>query len=202
MIVIHHITRHTLLLVSAQNVHTSPPSSRSSTHSTSNPRNIYSQMKLLTPTIFPTLLFLSTTHLSHFTNAKSHFTSHSTETHTLHHPKALHPNKKDFLTCEQTYGGASIECGGSDSTYCYNPTIGEVSFTFYFPFELEIPDALGILLPFLLPHTLRCTPSSIMDPEFEMAVGRVIISSSETVLSSVENRFRCRNSLRQGCRKN
>ncbi|KAB8302467.1 hypothetical protein EYC80_005873 [Monilinia laxa] len=73
-------------------------------------------------TIFSTLLLLYTTHS---TNAKTNFTTHSTEIHALHHNKALHLNKRDFLTCEQTYGGGSIPCGGGDSKYCYDPTIGE-----------------------------------------------------------------------------
>jgi hypothetical protein len=34
--------------------------------------------------------------------------------------------KRDFLTCEDTYGGGSITCGNSTSRYCYDPTLGEV----------------------------------------------------------------------------
>lgn len=30
-------------------------------------------------------------------------------------------------TCDQTYGNGSIPCGGSDSTWCYNPSLGQVS---------------------------------------------------------------------------
>ncbi|KAM0167461.1 hypothetical protein ACHAQE_000354 [Botrytis cinerea] len=78
-------------------------------------------MKSPNPIIWP-VLFL---HITHSANAKSHFTSHSTEIHALHHNKAPHPNKRDFLTCEETYGEGSIPCGGSDSKYCYDPTIGE-----------------------------------------------------------------------------
>lgn len=82
-------------------------------------------MKSPNPIIFPALFLLFTTYLI---NAKTHFTSHSLEIHVLHHNKALHPNKRDFLTCEETYGEGAISCGGSDSQYCYDPTIGEVSF--------------------------------------------------------------------------
>lgn len=94
--------------------------------STSYRPNISIQMKSPNPIIWP-VLFL---HITHSANAKSHFTSHSTEIHALHHNKAPHPNKRDFLTCEETYGEGSIPCGGSDSKYCYDPTIGEVSCLF------------------------------------------------------------------------
>lgn len=80
-------------------------------------------MKSLNSIIWPVLYLC----IAHSTNAKSHFTSHSAEVHALHHSKALHPNKRDLLSCEQTYGEGSIPCGGSDSKYCYDPTIGEVS---------------------------------------------------------------------------
>ncbi|KAF7913853.1 uncharacterized protein EAF01_000259 [Botrytis porri] len=75
-----------------------------------------------TNSIIVPVLFL---YIAYSTNAKSHFTSHTTEIHALHHNKALHPNKRDFLSCEQTWGEGSIPCGGSDSKYCYDPTIGE-----------------------------------------------------------------------------
>lgn len=37
--------------------------------------------------------------------------------------------KREFLTCQETYGGGSVTCGGSSSHYCYDPTQGEVSTT-------------------------------------------------------------------------
>jgi hypothetical protein len=35
--------------------------------------------------------------------------------------------KRGFLTCQETYGGGSITCGDSNSHFCYDPTLGEVS---------------------------------------------------------------------------
>jgi hypothetical protein len=36
--------------------------------------------------------------------------------------------KRGFLTCQETYGDGSTTCGGSNSHYCYDPTLGEVRF--------------------------------------------------------------------------
>ncbi|KAG4439883.1 hypothetical protein IFR05_004659 [Cadophora sp. M221] len=33
--------------------------------------------------------------------------------------------KRALLTCLETYGGGSITCGGVDSLFCYDPTLGE-----------------------------------------------------------------------------
>lgn len=35
-------------------------------------------------------------------------------------------HKRETGTCEQTYGEGSQSCGGSGSTYCFNPKIGQV----------------------------------------------------------------------------
>lgn len=37
-----------------------------------------------------------------------------------------HP-KRELLTCEQTYGANWTQCGDANSTYCYNPSEGQVS---------------------------------------------------------------------------
>jgi hypothetical protein len=34
--------------------------------------------------------------------------------------------KRGLMTCEQTYGANWIQCGDADSTFCYNPTEGQV----------------------------------------------------------------------------
>ncbi|KAI1142710.1 hypothetical protein F5Y05DRAFT_365862 [Hypoxylon sp. FL0543] len=33
--------------------------------------------------------------------------------------------KRETVTCEQTYGNGSQPCGGSESTYCFNPSDGQ-----------------------------------------------------------------------------
>ncbi|KAK0118985.1 hypothetical protein ONS95_007852 [Cadophora gregata] len=33
--------------------------------------------------------------------------------------------KRALLTCLETYGGGSVDCGGQDSLFCYDPTLGE-----------------------------------------------------------------------------
>ncbi|KAI1409773.1 hypothetical protein F5Y13DRAFT_193033 [Hypoxylon sp. FL1857] len=33
--------------------------------------------------------------------------------------------KRETVTCEQTYGNGSQPCGGSESTYCFNPSNGQ-----------------------------------------------------------------------------
>ena len=41
---------------------------------------------------------------------------------------AGHP-KRALLTCEQTYGANWIQCGDAGSTFCYNPSEGQVRVT-------------------------------------------------------------------------
>jgi hypothetical protein len=48
-------------------------------------------------------------------------------TATGHNPVAGFKIKRGFLTCQETYGGGSITCGGISSHYCYDPTLGEAS---------------------------------------------------------------------------
>ncbi|KAE8452184.1 hypothetical protein EG329_001651 [Mollisiaceae sp. DMI_Dod_QoI] len=50
-----------------------------------------------------------------FVGAES--TSHSS----IYHSKL----KRDFLTCQETYGGGSTTCGPVGSHFCYDPTVGE-----------------------------------------------------------------------------
>ena len=38
----------------------------------------------------------------------------------------LVPLKRDLLTCEQTYGTGWTQCGNTDTTFCYNPSEGQV----------------------------------------------------------------------------
>ncbi|KAH8586074.1 hypothetical protein B0O99DRAFT_602788 [Bisporella sp. PMI_857] len=49
---------------------------------------------------------------------------------THHHPAAKYSNhfreKRDFLSCEKTYGKGSINCGDENAHFCYNPALGEV----------------------------------------------------------------------------
>ncbi|KAI0101669.1 hypothetical protein GGR51DRAFT_563359 [Nemania sp. FL0031] len=33
--------------------------------------------------------------------------------------------KRQLQTCDETYGNGSIPCGGQDSTWCFNPSIGQ-----------------------------------------------------------------------------
>jgi hypothetical protein len=35
--------------------------------------------------------------------------------------------KRQAMSCEQTYGTGSVTCGGTDSTFCYNPSLNQVS---------------------------------------------------------------------------
>ncbi|KAI0540773.1 hypothetical protein GGR58DRAFT_511492 [Xylaria digitata] len=35
------------------------------------------------------------------------------------------PHRRQLMTCDQIYGNGSIPCGGSDSTWCYNPNLGQ-----------------------------------------------------------------------------
>lgn len=35
--------------------------------------------------------------------------------------------KRQEVTCDQVYGAGAQLCGGPDSTFCYNPTLGQVS---------------------------------------------------------------------------
>lgn len=44
-----------------------------------------------------------------------------------HPPAAVAGVRRQLLTCEATYGAGSLQCGGDNSTMCYNPTIGQVS---------------------------------------------------------------------------
>jgi hypothetical protein len=34
--------------------------------------------------------------------------------------------KRQLMTCDQTYGAGSVVCGGAGSTFCYNPGAGQV----------------------------------------------------------------------------
>ncbi|KAH7417124.1 hypothetical protein BKA64DRAFT_768911 [Cadophora sp. MPI-SDFR-AT-0126] len=53
------------------------------------------------------------------------FANLSLATLTNHSPmKRLQP-KRALLTCLETYGGGSVNCGGDDSLFCYDPTLGE-----------------------------------------------------------------------------
>lgn len=42
------------------------------------------------------------------------------------HATSLHL-KRDLLTCDQTYGPDWIQCGDAQSTFCYNPSEGQVT---------------------------------------------------------------------------
>ncbi|KAI5920050.1 hypothetical protein F4810DRAFT_713919 [Camillea tinctor] len=33
--------------------------------------------------------------------------------------------KRQLMTCEQTYGSGSMQCGGMDSRFCFNPNLGQ-----------------------------------------------------------------------------
>lgn len=35
--------------------------------------------------------------------------------------------KREVMTCDETYGNGSIPCGESESSWCFNPTLGQVS---------------------------------------------------------------------------
>ncbi|KAI1493149.1 hypothetical protein F5X96DRAFT_267151 [Biscogniauxia mediterranea] len=35
-------------------------------------------------------------------------------------------HKRQLMTCEQTYGAGSMQCGGMDSRFCFNPNLGQV----------------------------------------------------------------------------
>ncbi|KAI1112458.1 hypothetical protein F5Y14DRAFT_269124 [Nemania sp. NC0429] len=34
-------------------------------------------------------------------------------------------HKRQMKSCEETYGNGTVPCGGSDSTWCYNPDLGQ-----------------------------------------------------------------------------
>ncbi|KAI0136588.1 hypothetical protein BJ170DRAFT_710639 [Xylariales sp. AK1849] len=40
-----------------------------------------------------------------------------------------HIHNRQLATCNQTYGAGSELCGGADSTFCYNPTVGQTCCT-------------------------------------------------------------------------
>ncbi|KAI1083300.1 hypothetical protein F5B20DRAFT_577682 [Whalleya microplaca] len=40
-------------------------------------------------------------------------------------PVSVIQHKRQAATCETTYGAGSKQCGGSDSTFCYNPDQGQ-----------------------------------------------------------------------------
>jgi hypothetical protein len=35
--------------------------------------------------------------------------------------------KRQLPTCDQTYGTGSVNCGGANSSFCFNPTLGQVN---------------------------------------------------------------------------
>lgn len=41
---------------------------------------------------------------------------------TFHNPVHQHEYKRDYLTCQQTYGGGSMTCGDDTSHFCFDPT--------------------------------------------------------------------------------
>lgn len=45
---------------------------------------------------------------------------------------AEHPvlGRREVLSCEQTYGNGSVQCGPGESNFCYNPSAGQVSLMF------------------------------------------------------------------------
>lgn len=46
------------------------------------------------------------------------------------YPQFLTPaQKRQVMSCEQTYGNGSIPCGGEDTTTCFNPGLGQVGKT-------------------------------------------------------------------------
>jgi hypothetical protein len=48
---------------------------------------------------------------------------------TYHDPLNLFTLRRSYLTCQETYGGGSEICGDpATSHYCYDPTLGDVSF--------------------------------------------------------------------------
>jgi hypothetical protein len=49
--------------------------------------------------------------------------------------------KRQLLSCEQTYGRGSINCGGSGSTFCFNPSLGQVRSQPYVDTDVPRPDA-------------------------------------------------------------
>ncbi|KAI1504433.1 hypothetical protein F5X99DRAFT_406151 [Biscogniauxia marginata] len=34
-------------------------------------------------------------------------------------------HKRQLMTCEQTYGPSSLQCGGTDSRFCFDPSVGQ-----------------------------------------------------------------------------
>ncbi|KAJ9157412.1 hypothetical protein NKR23_g608 [Pleurostoma richardsiae] len=42
-----------------------------------------------------------------------------------HAPAAFFLGKRALMSCEETYGTGSVQCGNSNSTMCYNPTLGQ-----------------------------------------------------------------------------
>jgi hypothetical protein len=44
---------------------------------------------------------------------------------TFHRSLLQSKQKREFLTCEETYHGGSITCGPAGSHYCYDPMLGE-----------------------------------------------------------------------------
>jgi hypothetical protein len=45
--------------------------------------------------------------------------------------------KRELLTCEQTYGANWTQCGDADSTFCYNPSEGQVRNETFLPPNLS-----------------------------------------------------------------
>jgi|SRR4051794_24256501 hypothetical protein len=41
-------------------------------------------------------------------------------------PTTGYRTRRQLLTCEQTYGANWVQCGDADSTFCYNPSEGQV----------------------------------------------------------------------------
>jgi hypothetical protein len=54
---------------------------------------------------------------------------------TFHSPLDFLYLKRDYLSCQQTYGGSSVTCGNSTSHFCYDPALDEV---ILFPFPCPI----------------------------------------------------------------
>ncbi|KAI0460200.1 hypothetical protein F5B21DRAFT_498802 [Xylaria acuta] len=40
-------------------------------------------------------------------------------------PISVPSTKRQLITCEHTYGNGSIPCGGAESTWCFNPGLGQ-----------------------------------------------------------------------------
>ncbi|TAQ84834.1 hypothetical protein B7494_g6828 [Chlorociboria aeruginascens] len=71
---------------------------------------------------------------------------------TSHAPTNEFHIRRDFETCQETYGGGSENCGDADDHFCYDPTLGEG----------EDPDTCARQLSFTLPPSASTT--LIADP--------------------------------------